>query len=114
MKGGVYMEKKFIWIIVIIVIAVLGLTLVQKYTGYGIKGWGLCEDSDSKEPIGTYPRGENIFLEGTAKRSSISRIEMCSKEDPNNLREYYCKNPYLFTSKLITCEKGCLNGACVK
>jgi hypothetical protein len=111
MKTGKNRKKFWIIVIIIIVIITAGILFFGTLTGYGIKGGTICEDSDAQEASGIYPQGYNIFVEGSAKRSSIVRVDECVSE--TSLKEYYCQNPYLIAQKIVQCENKCVDAACV-
>lgn len=69
-----------------------------------------CIDSDSGSE----------FVKGTiygydAKCQKFEKTDYCSQDNKNQLKEYRCdtQQKQNWYSEIVTCEHGCLDGACV-
>jgi len=74
----------------------------------------LCSDSDVG---GVYVDGQNAFVKGSVTGIDVVSSEETSVEDicisDSKVMEYYCLESGAFFNKPITCENGCVDGACV-
>ncbi len=66
----------------------------------------ICSDSDSRF-------GKDIFIKGSVNYLGKNYNDYCVRNKNLELVEYYCENDF-HKSKIIICDDGCENGACIE
>lgn len=104
----------------LMIIAVITLFFTLFFTT-GAFSWVTGHISGSCENICTDSDAGSEFTKGVIEGYNFNcekfeKIDYCSEDDSNQLKEYRCdttrkQNWY---SEIVTCEKGCLDGACIK
>lgn len=103
------MDKKILYIVASVTIAVVLISGIYKMTGFvGGPVIGKCVDSDG---------GKNLFEKGVTKyeNRNTGYEDYCKNENPGSVREYYCLlGDMTIKVKTYRCLGECKDGACVR
>ena len=105
------METRDKVILGLIIVTISAVALMAGITGRAVTTY--CKDSDNGD-LNT----REIYVKGTVSGVSdnevpFERIDYCVSD--TYLKEYGCDNekPAKFDSRLVICENGCSDGACI-
>jgi len=109
------MEKRTLYIVVAIVVAVVLVFSFLQLTGQAVfpgKDLGICSDTDNG---GAQEKDNAHFIKGTVsyENRDYSYDDYCTKDF--EVKEYYCTHgDYRIKSMRYHCYNGCVDGACVE